>query len=403
MGLSDHEQPGGGSPHGREAEMTNSPDVRVAHQPHRHAHTSQRMTTAPTLGVEEEYLLVDETTKLPVPVGSTTVAELSDVDFHREFSQAQTEFATPVCTGLDDLRQQLLRGRRTLAKAARHHGAMLVATGAPPLGRPGPPPVTGKPRYQRMVELYGALTDDQGMCGCHVHIGVPDLEHAVRASNHLRPWLPALLVLGANSPFFDGRDTGHASWRTNVWARWPVAAVPPHFRCADEYDALVSRLVAAEVILDDSMVYWYIRPSRHAPTVEVRVADVSATVEEAVLQAALTRALVTTALEEERPSPGVPDVVLRAACWRAALVGLEGRCLDPFTASAAPGWDLVDTLLAHVRPVLSASGDLDMVMSCLSWLRAHGGGATRQRAALRTHGDLRAVVDILAVARDGRP
>jgi carboxylate-amine ligase len=240
-----------------------------------------------------------------------------------------------------------------------------------------------------MVETYGALADDQGMCGCHVHVGVPDVEQAVRASNHLRPWLPALLLLSANSPFFDGRDTGHASWRTNVWARWPVAGVPPHFGSADEYHALVARLVAAEVILDAGMVYWYVRPSRHVPTVEVRVADVAATVEEAVLQAALTRGLVTTALEVE--SPRVPEEVLRAACWRAALAGLEGRCLDPFTGNAAPGWGLVNALLSHVRRALTASGDLDVVTSHLSWLRAHGSGASRQRATLRTHGDLCAV------------
>ncbi|MPZ78990.1 MAG: YbdK family carboxylate-amine ligase [Actinophytocola sp.] len=356
---------------------------------------------APTLGVEEEYLLVDKTTGRPVPAGATTVTELSDADFQRELSPAQAEFATPVCTGLDQLRQQLLRGRHTLAQAARRHGALLIATGTPPLGRPGPPPVTHTPRYRQMVETYGALTDDQGVCGCHVHVGVPDLEHAVQASNQLRPWLPALLLLGANSPFFDGHDTGHASWRTTMWARWPATGIPPHFRSTSEYEAHVSRLVETGVILDAGMVYWYVRPSTHAPTVEVRVADVPATVEETVLQAALTRALVTTALELGRPTPCVPNAVLLSACQQAALAGLEGQCLDPFTGSPAPGWALVDTLLAHVRPALTVLGDLDVVLRCLAWLRAHGGGAARQRAALRAHGNLRAVVDFLAAATTG--
>jgi glutamate---cysteine ligase / carboxylate-amine ligase len=349
---------------------------------------------APTLGVEEEYLFVDEVTGCPVPAGAAAVAELSDVDFHLEFSPAQAEFTTPVCAGLDDVRQRLLCGRRVLAKAARRHGALLVATGSPPLGRPGPPPVTGTPRYRRMVEVYGALTDDQGVCGCHVHVGVPDVEHAVRAGNQLRPWLPALLLLGANSPFSDGRDTGHASWRTNVWTRWPTAGVPPHFRSAEEYEALVTRLVAAEVILDAHMVYWYVRPSRHVPTVEVRVADVPMTVEETVLQAALTRAVVVTG----PPVPVVPDHVLSAACARAALAGPEARCLDPLTGRAVVGWALVDDLLAHVRPALADLGDLDVVTDCLAWVRAHGCGATRQRAALRDRGDLRAVVDVIAEA-----
>lgn len=351
-----------------------------------------------TLGVEEEFLVVDEVTGRPVPAGPAIVDELSDVDFHREFSRAQVEFVSPVCAGLDDVRRELSRGRRTLARAARRHRSLLVATGSPPLGRPGPPPVTGAPRYRRMVEVFGSLTDDQGVCGCHVHVGVPDVAQAVLAANHLRPWLPALLLLSANSPFADGCDTGYASWRTQVWGRWPAAGVPPHFGSADEYESLVARLVATGVILDSNMVYWYVRPSRHVPTVEVRVADVPMTVGETVLQAALTRAVVATALDGPPPVPRVPDEVLRAACRRAAVAGLEGRCLDPCTGRATAGWALVDALLDHVRPALTALGDLDTVTRCLSWLRAHGCGATRQRAALREHGDLGAVVTLLAAA-----
>lgn len=351
---------------------------------------------APTLGVEEEYLLVDQVTKCPVPVAATTVAEMSNTDFQREFSPAQAEYATPVCADLDELRRQLRWGRRALARAARHHRALLVATGTPLLGRSGPPPVTDTPRYRRMAETYGTLADDQGVCGCHVHVGVPDLEHAVQASNHLRPWLPALLLLSANSPFFDGHDTGHASWRTTIWARWPGTGVPPHFHSADEYEALVSRLMATGVILDPGMVYWYVRPSPHVPTVEVRIADVPATVEETVLQAALTRALVTTALGDARPALRVPDTVLHQACRRAAEAGLAGRCLDPFTGRLTPGWTLVNRLLAHVRAALTVLGDLETVTGSVAWLRAHGCGAARQRVALRSHGDLRAVVDLLA-------
>jgi carboxylate-amine ligase len=348
---------------------------------------------APTLGVEEEYLLVDEVTGVPVPVGAATVAELSDVDFQWEFSPAQAEFTSRVCAGLDDVREQLRYGRRILAKTARRRGALLLATGSPPLGRPGPPPVTDTPRYRRMERAYGALTDDQGVCGCHVHVGVSSTEEAVRAANHLRPWLPALLLLGANSPLFDGRDTGHASWRTNIWARWPGAGVPPHFRSAAEYEELVARLVAAEVVLDDHMVYWYVRPSRHVPTVEVRVADVPMTVEETVLQAALTRAVVVTG----RTVPVVSDDVLRVACARAALAGLGGRCLDPLTGGAVAGWALVADLLAHVRPALADLGDLDVVTEVVAWVRARGGGAARQRAALRA-GGFRSVVDTVAAA-----
>lgn len=349
-----------------------------------------------SLGVEEEYLVVDAASRRPLPAGSTIVAELSDVNFHGEFSATQAEFASRVCTDLASLRRELDRGRTALAGAARRHGALLIASGTPPLGRPGPPPLSFDQRYQHMVATYGLLTEDQGVCGCHVHVGVPDADHAILASNHIRPWLPALLVLSANSPFFDGRDTGHASWRTAVWSRWPVCGVPPHFRSAAHYDDLVARLVDAEVILDPGMIYFYVRPSRHAPTVEVRIADVATTVDEALLQAALTRALVSTALVST-PRECAPDAVLRAACARAAMAGLDGRCLDAASGRQCTGWDLVERLVSHVRPALRDAGDLGFVEQCLSWLRKCGGGATRQRQLLSDRGDLRAVVDHLAV------
>lgn len=359
------------------------------------------MIAALSMGVEEEYLVVDAVSRRPQPVGAAIVRALSVVDFHREFSAAQAEFATPVCTDVATLRWELGRGRQVLADAARDHGALMIATGTPPLGRPGPPPVTGKQRYQYMAAKYGALAEDQGVCGCHVHIGVPDADHAIRASNHIRPWLPALLALSANSPFFDGQDTRHASWRTTVWSRWPVSGVPPLFHSAAHYDDLVARLVDADVIADAGMVYYYVRPSRHVPTVEVRVADVATTVEEALLQAALTRALVSTALFST-PTESPPDAVIRAACARAAMVGLEGRCLDAMTGRACTGWDLVGRLVSHVHLALRDVGDLGFVEQSLSWLRKRGGGAARQRRVLRDSGDLRSVVDHLSVTSSGR-
>jgi carboxylate-amine ligase len=353
-----------------------------------------------SMGVEEEYLVADAVTRRPLAAGAAIIGQLPGAEFHHAFAATQAEFATPACGDLTSLHRELDRGRTTLAQAARGHGALLVASGTPPLGRPGPPPVTAKQRYQNVAAVYGALAEDHGVCGMHVHVGVPDADQAIRASNHVRPWLPALLALSANSPFFDGRDTGHASWRTAIWSRWPVCGVPPRFHSAAAYDDLVARLVAADVITDPGMVYFYVRPSRHAPAVEVRVADVAATLEEALLQAALTRALVGTALVTT-PGDGPPDVVLRIACARAAAAGLDGVCLDAVSGRPCTGWELVEGLVAHVRPALRDVGDLAFVEHCLSWLRKSGGGAARQRAVLTGTGDLRAVVDQLTVSVHG--
>jgi carboxylate-amine ligase len=221
----------------------------------------------------------------------------------------------------------------------------------------------------------------------------------VQVSNHLRPWLHTLLLLSSNSPFFDGYDTGHVSWRSVVRSRWPVSGVPPYFRSAQDYLSLVDTLVDANVILDAGMVYWHVRPATRLPTIEVRVSDVAATAGEAVLLAGLIRALVSTALtdiDRGHPAPRPLDQLLHAACWRAAWVGLSGQNLDPLTGRATTGWALVDQLTRHVRPALLASGDLTTVTRVLEWLRTHGCGAARQRAELRRAGSLSPVVDFLA-------
>jgi carboxylate-amine ligase len=162
------------------------------------------------------------------------------------------------------------------AVAALQVGARLLAVGVPvagtPVGR-----VTDTPRYRRMAREYGALITGQEVSGCHVHVGVPDREIAVRVSNHLRPWLPVLLGLTANSAVHHGRDTGFAGWRAVRTSRWPCSGPPPVWTSAAEYDATVARMIDCGTVLDERMVYWDIRPSTHVPTLEVRISDVPAT------------------------------------------------------------------------------------------------------------------------------
>ncbi len=176
-------------------------------------------------------------------------------------------------------------------------------------------PITDTPRYREIAEKFGMIAHEQGICGCHVHVAVPNREAAIRVSNRLRPWLPLLLALTANSAVYRNTDTGYASWRSVLWQRWPSAGPPPHFDSADEYDAMVGMLLRAGAMLDDGMVYWDVRPSANFPTIEVRVADVPATVAETVLLATLIRASVMTALEDERRGEGVAAAgTARAGC-----------------------------------------------------------------------------------------
>jgi carboxylate-amine ligase len=237
------------------------------------------------------------------------------------------------------------------------------------------------------------------VCGCHVHVGVPDRELAIRVCDHLRMWLPVVQALTVNSPLFEGVDTGHASWRSIQLERWPSLGPSPLLSSGEQYDRTVRTLVASGVMLDESMVLWYARPSATWPTVEVRVGDVCLTVDDTVLVAALVRALVSTAVADIAagvPAPDVPDHLLRAAHWNAAHAGVGGTLLDPVRGVARPAWDLVEELLVAVTPALERHGDAGEVHTGLARVRREGTGADRQRRILERTGDVRAVLTELA-------
>lgn len=212
----------------------------------------------------------------------------------------QVETTTGVTGGGGaELREQLTRLRRIAAESAKACGVQLLAVALPP-SVPHEFPMTDTPRYRRIAERFGMIAHEQGICGCHVHVEVPDRAAAVQVSNRLRPSLPLLLALAANSAVYRNTDTGYASWRSILWARRPSAGPPPYFASVDDYDSTVQMLIDAGAALDDAMIYWDVRPSSTYPTIEVRVADVPSTVAETVLLATLIRAAVMTALDAWR-------------------------------------------------------------------------------------------------------
>ena len=358
------------------------------------------MATHPTVGVEEEFLLVDPDTGQPVARNEAVArnAEARGVELQLELTSCQVETATEVADTSDQLRSELTRLRSIAAESAQADGALLLAVGLPPTV-PHEFPITDNPRYRRIAERFGMIAHEQGICGCHVHVAVPDREAAIQVSNRLRPWLPLLLAVTANSAIYRSTDTGYASWRSILWQRWPVAGPPPQFDSADEYDGVVRQLLDSGAMLDDGMVYWDVRPSANFPTVEVRVADVPATVAGTVLFAALVRGAVMTALDDERhgkPIAPLAPHALRAAYWMAAREGLDGNAIDLTESHAAvPAVDLLDRLTDRIRPALDAVGDYEMVRSELTRIVEHGNGAMRQRRAWQRKHD---VADVLAEA-----
>ncbi|MCT2587674.1 carboxylate-amine ligase [Actinophytocola gossypii] len=348
-----------------------------------------------TVGVEEEFLLADPATGRTVPAADRVLANARglpmaarDARLHAELLATQVEAATGICHSLSELADQLVHARRQLATAAGE--LLVVPSGMAPLG--GDVEIAPGERFAAIADRYAAVAADYQACGCHVHVCVPDQETAVAVTDHVRPWLPTLLALSANSPLCDGRDTGFASWRMMTQSRFPGSGVPPRFGSARAHATRVARLVSAGVLLDEAMTFWLVRPSPSLPTVEFRVADVSVDPEGAVLQAALSRALVHTALADlalGRPAPELDDQVAAAALWSAARYGLDGPGVHPYLAVRVPATELVADLVGTVHDALEEAGDLAMVESLLA---NHRTGARRQRAL----GDPLAVVRMLA-------
>jgi carboxylate-amine ligase len=357
------------------------------------------------MGVEEEFHLVDLKTRRLTPRAPELLRELSD-DFAAELQSCVVEMTSGVVDTLRGLRDDLLRHRRVLVDIAAELGIGVVAAGAVPLSVPAEMQVTQTARFRQMLADYQLLAREQLICGTQVHVGVEDRDVAVEVANRVSPHLATLLALSVSSPFWaDGTDTGYSSVRTLVWQRWPTTGPAAPVRSAAEYERLVSDLIASGVITDRGMVYFDVRPSNSAPTLELRVCDSCPSVDTIVLIAGLFRALVQREVQGLRA--GAPPRVIaptlgRAALWRAARSGLEGALVDVSRPCARPAGEVVIELLCSLRPQLEASGDWQMVSELARQVLLAGTSSARQRRARRRRGRLTDVVDQLIAETAGR-
>jgi glutamate---cysteine ligase / carboxylate-amine ligase len=353
-----------------------------------------------TIGVEEEFLIVDGESRALRPraeelmaTARETLGDAVDQELHR----SQLELKTPACASLAGVRSELTRLRRELTVAIRPSGSQILASGTHPFSVWREDPGVS-PKYQRLERDYQQLAREQIICGCHVHVGIGDEEAAIEVMNRVRPWLSPILALAANSPFWEGDDTGYASYRTELWRRWPMAGTPEPFASRDEYEAVVDALFATGSIDDHARIYWDVRPSARFPTLEFRVTDVCLTVDDAVMVAGLIRGLVRACYEQSRAGEPVPEVrpeLIRAATWRAARYGLDADLVDLLAREAVPAGIMVDRLLDFVGPGLHELGDWEEVSGLVKRTFASGTGAARQRAVLARTGRLHDVVDYI--------
>ncbi|MGW0708426.1 glutamate--cysteine ligase 2 [Streptomyces sp. NPDC002643] len=351
-----------------------------------------------TVGVEEELLLVDPETGEPQARAAAMLARAAregagqDV-FEKELHDEQLELATHPQTGMGELGAEIIRCRKDAARHAEGLGSAVAALATSPL--PVRPTITPDSRYGWLTREFGLNSQVMLVCGCHVHVSVDSEDEGVGVLDRIRPWLSVLTALSANSPFWQGCDTRYASFRSQVWDRWPMAGPAEIFGTPERYHRYVEELLATQVLLDEGMVYFDARLSPRYPTVEIRVADVCLHPDTTVLVAALTRGLVDTAAREwhtgVEPLGHTPEL-LRLATWRASRSGMSDKLLDPATMRPRPAADVIRSLLDHVRDALVDNEDLERVRGALAELTRRGNGARVQREVLERTGSLRDVV-----------
>jgi carboxylate-amine ligase len=310
-----------------------------------------------------------------------------------EVKQEQLEAVSPVCSNLRELAAAVVRGRARADEAARSAGARAAAL-ATSVGRHSTHTVSS-PRYLNMAERFGLTLKEQLTCGLHIHVSIASPDEGVAVLDRIRVWLPVLLALSANSPYWQGKDSGYESFRYQAWNRWPTAGPCELFGSAAAYRRHIESLLAAGVLLDEGMVYFDARLSRHHPTVEVRIADVCLEAAHPVALAAVVRGLVETAARQWRAGGRAPQVSaaqLRLAAWRASRSGVEEELVHPLLQKPCSAADAVQSLLAHIQPALLDSGDEAWVRKELGHILTDGTGSRRQREVLRSTGSRKAVV-----------
>ena len=358
--------------------------------------------TMRTVGVEEELLLVEPGTGQPLAVAETALAasgQPEDTELAFELQRQQLETNTTVCRDLGELAREVRRCRALAAEAAASAGARVAALGTSPA--PVLPQLVREGRYLRMARAFGITAQEQLTCGCHVHVGITSADEGVAVLDRIGPWLAVLLGLSANSPFWQGRDTSYASFRYQAWGRWPTAGPTEPFGTAEAYRKTVRQMTGTGTLLDSGMVYFDARLSEHYPTLEVRIADVCLHADDAVLIAALCRALVDTEARRWQAGADVPrqrTEMLRLAAWRASRSGLDDVLLDPRTGQPEQAATVAKALLDHVRDALDEAGDTAAVSDLLAAVLARGNGAAFQRSVYGGDGSMSEMIGSAAAA-----
>jgi carboxylate-amine ligase len=362
-----------------------------------------------TIGIEEEYLLVDgETRNLvqdpPDSVMKDAVDRLEGQVGH-EFLRSQIEVGTRVCGTIQEARQEVARLRVAVAEVAEQHGLAMIAASTHPFAEWGDQLTTDNERYHILAQDLQTVVRRLVICGMHVHVGIGDDDLRIDLMNQVSYFLPHILALSTSSPFWHGRNTGLKSYRMSVFKALPRTGLPEAFSSWSEYRRHVDVLVEAGLIEDATKLWWDVRPSDRYPTLEMRISDICTSIDDGITVASLYLSLLHMLYRRRRLNQRwrtYADMLVEENIWRAQRYGVEGSLMDFGIGELVPYAELVEELIDLVSKDADELGCLTEVEHARE-IVARGTSADRQLSVFRdavadgsdNETALHAVVDLL--------
>jgi len=354
-----------------------------------------------TIGIEEEYQTVDpETRDLRshihaeiVQKGKMLLAERVKPEMH----QSVIEIGTGVCRNIQQAREEIRDIRSQIVGLARANGLRLAAGGTHPFALWASQDIYPDERYHTIVEDMKMVARANLIFGLHVHIGVEDRETAIQLMNGARYFLPHLLALSTNSPFWQGMDTGLRSYRCKVFDKFPRTNIPDLYASWSEFEDYVDLLIRTGCIDNAKKIWWDIRPHPHFPTLEFRICDMPMRLEESIAIAALCQAALAKLYQLHQQNLSFRQysrALIMENKWRAARYGLDGKLIDFGRQEEVPARRLIGEILEFVSDVVDELGSREEI-GYIQRILEEGTGADRQLKVFRETGDLKRVVDYM--------
>lgn len=353
-----------------------------------------------TLGVEEEYMVVDPQNRelkshdqKIVEIASSTLGEHVKAEMH----QAVVEVGTGICVDIDQAHAEIKDLRKTVSEIAGSLGLKIGAAGTHPFSHWSTQMITPNPRYDAIVNEMQEAARSNLIFGLHVHVGIKDKDMAIHIMNTVRYFLPHVYALSTNSPFWEGRNTGFKSFRTKVFDKFPRTGIPDHFNSWDDYKNYINLLIKTNCIDNAKKIWWDVRVHPFFDTIEFRICDVPMRVEETIAIAAVFQALVLKLYKLRLQNMSFimyTRSLVNENKWRASRYGLDGKLIDFGKQAELDTRVLIEELLDFIDDVVDDLGSRKSINYIRTILKG-GTGADRQLAIFKETGSLEKVVDYI--------